>query len=527
VPLIALLLLPAALGAQAAQRGKATYDRWCAGCHGDTGKGDGVAAAHMLPRPRDFSRGVYKIRTTASGEIPTDADLRHVVDEGMPGTAMPEWKSLLSEQERDDVVAYLKSFSTFFSTPAKAVAFSKAAGGDDDATIASGRETFRKLECFKCHGDDGRGNGKSAPTLTDDWDHPIRAADLTQRWNFRGGSTVEQIYARMRTGLDGTPMPSFAEAVEQKLITDEQLWHVARYVHSLSPDAPPVREVIRARIAERLPASPDDSAWNAAERYWVPTVGQVIQKPRWFTPTVTGVWVQAMHDGRQLALRLSWTDPSRSPDPAWDEWLGRIRTTVDTADGAVAAAQAPDRLTMQWAPPLADASERPYFLGGSTKRPVQAWRWSSTPDQLELGLERGLGTFAAAATTGAAMPAHRATYDAGQWRLQVVRALRAGDTTRSIAFAPGHAVPLALRVADGSNGEDDVRAAVSTWYAVHLDEPTPAVTYAAPAATVLLSAGLGMLLVVRAQRREREQHPEAVAPPGTSIDPDTPSVART
>ena len=82
-----------------------------------------------------------------------------------------------------------------------------------------------------------------------------------------------------------------------------------------------------------------------------------------------------------------------------------------------------------------------------------------------------------------------------------MRALRAGDSTRAPAFAAGRAVPLAIQVADGSNGEDGVRAAVSAWYAVHLDEPTPARVYAAPAATAILTAGLGLLLVARAQRR--------------------------
>ena len=494
--------------------GRAVYERWCAGCHGDTGAGDGPAAATMLPRPRDFTRAVYKIRTTASGEIPTDADLLHVIDEGMPGTAMPGWKSRLSEEERRAVVAYLESLSDFFATgtPAKALALGQAPDGGD-AAIASGRETYRKLECWKCHGQAGRGDGTSAPTLTDDWDHPIRAADLTQRWSFRGGATVEAIYARLRTGLDGTPMPSFADAIEGGLITDAQLWNVARYVHSLSPEPPAVREVIRARLVTTLPASPDDSAWRSADRYWIPTVGQVIVRPRWFTPTVSGVWVQAMHDGRRLALRLAWHDPSRSPAPAWDEWLQRVATTVSDADGAVATTQGPDRLTLQWAPVVGDGSERPYFLGGSARRPVQVWRWTSAPDRVETGLERGLGSFAPAkvdTTTNAATNtaagdaiAHRATFAEGEWRLQLVRALRPSDTTRATRFTPGRAVPLALRVSDGSNGEDDRRGAVSTWYAVHLDVPTPAVAYAAPAATVLLTAGLGTLLVVRAQRRER------------------------
>jgi len=127
---------------------------------------------------------------------------------------------------------------------------------------------------------------------------------------------------------------------------------------------------------------------------------------------------------------------------------------------------------------------------------------------MAVGLERGLGTFAPAAGVAAAdSVAHRATFADGEWRLQVVRVLRTADTTRAVPFTLGRAVPMALRVADGSNGEDDRRTAVSTWYAVHLDEPTPAVVYAAPAATVLLTAGLGMLLVVRAQRREREAGP--------------------
>jgi mono/diheme cytochrome c family protein len=500
--------LVAALAAPAhAQPGKATYDKWCSGCHGDTGAGDGVAASTMLPRPRDFTKAVYKIRTTASGEIPTDADLMKIVDEGMPGTAMPEWKSRLSDQERADVIAYIKSFSNFFKTQkATALSIGKAPSVSD-AVIADGRKTYEKLECFKCHGQAGRGDGRSAPTLKDDWQHPIRAADLAERWKFRGGSSIEAIYTRLRTGIDGTPMPSLADVLEQKLATDEQIWHLAAYVQSLSPESPPVREVVRAALVTALPASPDDSAWNRAERYWIPTVGQIIAKPRWFAPTVDGVWVQAMHDGRRLALRLAWHDPSRSPEPAWDEWLGRVAQTMTDADGPVATAQGPDRITLQWATTPADDAERPYFLGGSTRRPVHVWRWASAADapagRVEVGTARGLGTFAAAAAGDpAAAVTSAARFENGEWRLQLVRALRAGDSTKAPAFAAGHAVPLAIQVADGSNGEDGVRGAVSTWYAVHLDEPTPARVYAAPAATALLTAGLGMLLVVRAQRRE-------------------------
>jgi DMSO reductase family type II enzyme heme b subunit len=157
---------------------------------------------------------------------------------------------------------------------------------------------------------------------------------------------------------------------------------------------------------------------------------------------------------------------------------------------------------VQWPLRGGDDTERPYFLSGDARRPVRLWRWTSAPDRLEVGTAKGVGTFTA--TSGDDSVSHAARYDAGQWRLQLVRALHPRDTTAGPVFAPGRAVPIVFFVADGSNGEDDVRGAVSTWYAVHLDVPTPPRVYAAPAITVLLTAGLGMLLVTRAQRRESE-----------------------
>ncbi|MDQ3698783.1 MAG: c-type cytochrome [Gemmatimonadota bacterium] len=487
-------------------RGKAVYDKWCAGCHGDAGAGDGDAAAYMLPRPRDFTRGVYQIRTTASGELPTDADIRRVVDDGMPGTSMPGWRAKLSESERADVVAYIKSFSRDFArAPAASpspVSIGDAPGAGDEA-IAEGAAVYKQLECFKCHGEHGRGDGQSAPTLADDWDHPVPAADLTTSWRFNGGSTVEQIYTRLRTGLDGTPMPSFSDVVDSEIITDEQLWRVAQYVRSLSPERPPeVREVIRAERAESaLPTGPADSAWLEVEAHYVPLVAQIIVRPRWFAPMVDGVWVQAMHDGRSLALRLTWHDRSRSPDPAWDEWLGRVRTAMTDADGALPEQQGSDLFVVQFPPSFAEDAERPYFLGGSQRRPVYLWRWWSAPERLEEGTSAGLGNFTALGAASAVT--HEARYERGQWQLQLTRPFSAADTARSPSFVTGHALPIAFYVADGSNGEDAQRGSVSSWFAIYLDVPTPPRVYIAPIVTMLLTAVLGTVVVTQAQRRER------------------------
>ena len=501
--LLATAMPPYRLIAQeggSAAPGKAVYEKWCAGCHGDNGDGFGEAAAFMLPRPRDFTRGDYQVRTTASGELPTDADIRRIVDDGMPGTAMPGWRERLTPSERADVVAYLKGFSRFFEGASpEPIAFSGAPGRSAEG-IEEGARVYQELECFRCHGAQGRGDGASAPTLTDDWDVPTRAADLSEYWYFNGGGTVEEIYYRLQTGLNGTPMPSFTDVIESGIITEDQLWRLAQYVRSLGPEREPgVRSVIRARLADgALPAGPSDSAWEDVEPAYVPMVGQIIVAPRWFAPTVDGIWVQAVHDGERVALRLTWNDPSRSPDPDWQEWLDRVAATMTDADGPVPTTQGPDRVQVQFPQRLSDGMERPYFLGGDSRRPAYVWRWLSEPDGVEEGLGTGLDRFAP--FTGSSAVTHAASFTDGAWTVQYTRALAAADTS-ALAFVAGRAMPIAFYAADGSNGEGEVRGAVSAWYQLYLDVPTPPSAYVAPVLVTLLTAGLGVVVIVRAQRR--------------------------
>src|SRR5206468_10159418 len=100
---------PRSLAAQDTTAGRVVYVKWCAGCHGDGGAGDGPAAAYMLPRPRNFTGGLYKIRTTASGQLPTDADLLRAIDEGLPGSAMPGSRARPTTPPRRKVTAALET----------------------------------------------------------------------------------------------------------------------------------------------------------------------------------------------------------------------------------------------------------------------------------------------------------------------------------------------------------------------------------------------------------------------------------
>ncbi len=504
VAAIVLLPPPASLSAQDVERGKALYDQWCAGCHGETGAGDGEAAAFMLPRPRDFTGAVYQIRTTASGELPTDDDLRRVIDRGMPGTTMPGWEDRLSGSERDDVVAHIKSFSRFFEDEApQPISIGRAPRVTDEG-LAEGRRLFEQdLECVRCHGDGGRGDGTSAPEQTDDWGFPIRPADLSENWNFNGGGSVEDIYMRLRTGLDGTPMPSQSDAIEAEFITEEQLWRTAQYVRSLSPEEPPaVRDVIRAaRIEGNLPAAPQDAAWEQAEPYYVPLVGQIIVKPRWFAPAVDGIWVQALHNGESLAVKLTWHDQTASPDADWDIYFQGVVQAMTDVDGPHMSEQGPDRMGVQFPLRLTEGLELPYFLAGGSQRPVYALQWTSSPDEIHEGTAAGLGTFSA--SSGASELTHAAAFADGEWQLTFTRPLAPVDSTQALTLVTGRPIPIGFFAADGTSGEDHIRGAVSAWYSIYLDVPTPPSVYVAPLIAALLTAALGMLVVRRAQQRER------------------------
>jgi mono/diheme cytochrome c family protein len=117
----ALALAFTSIGPALAQapNGKAIYDAKCVECHGKTGKGDGPAAAMLVPRPRDFTTGKYKIRTTESGTGPADEDVIQSIRQGLYGSAMPAWDRILSDQEISAVAAYVRSLAprTLAPTP--------------------------------------------------------------------------------------------------------------------------------------------------------------------------------------------------------------------------------------------------------------------------------------------------------------------------------------------------------------------------------------------------------------------------
>jgi mono/diheme cytochrome c family protein len=207
------------------------YRRYCAGCHGELGDGNGENAIWLDPKPRDFTMAIFKCRSTLTGTLPTDEDLFNTIGRGLTNSNMPIW-NVFSNQQRADLVAFIKTFSPRWQ---------KEKAGDPIKippepavtieSISHGKALFTKLECWKCHGPEGKGDGPSASTLTDSKDNPIRPYDFAAGKNdsrFKCGSTNADVYKIFITGVDGTPMPSFADVIQPN-----DAWDLVHFLRTL------------------------------------------------------------------------------------------------------------------------------------------------------------------------------------------------------------------------------------------------------------------------------------------------------
>ena len=210
------------------EAGRQLYYRYCWGCHGARGNGDGENAPYLNILPRNFVLGAFKCRSTPTGTLPLDSDLFSTLKRGINFSNMPNW-SALTDQQRADLVAFIKTFSPRWKTekPGDAIQV-PAEPALSVASIKHGSELFQKLECWKCHGQEGRGDGPSASTLTDSNDQPIRPYNFTSDNRSKCGKTNQDLYKIFMTGLDGTPMPSFADVIKP-----EDAWDLVHFLRTL------------------------------------------------------------------------------------------------------------------------------------------------------------------------------------------------------------------------------------------------------------------------------------------------------
>ena len=494
------------------EAGEQIYLQRCAHCHGVEGDGVGASTDVVYPKPRDFTSGVYKFRThheTEEGNwLAADSDIARSIREGLHGSSMPGWETVLSGQQIDQLVHYIKTFADVFEEdmPGPELSFANEVPSSPES-IAKGKEVFETvLECHTCHGTDGRGNGEEALAgLEDDWGHRIWPANLTKPWTYRGGSGRRDIFRNISLGIAGTPMPPFAdpdplaEAREtddpeekqeiEALVRElrEDIWHTVNYVQSLwtYPQQPEVKATLTAkRVDGALPMSSDDAAWQEAPVNYYPLVGQVIQEPRLFAPMTVGVELQALHNGEEIAFRLVWDDRTDSKPGESDE----METYVDA-------------IALQFSSKPLSGMEKPYFLMGDASYPTDLWYWRNDPGAAVLIQTQGARSFQVGDNAGGLVS--QGQLDNGQYRLVIQRALQTEQTDTEVQFPIGAFIPFSVTGWDGSNGEfGGYKRTVMAWYNLYL-EPEPS---KAPLYLLLVGIGFGLIVEFSALFVTRKNH---------------------
>jgi len=196
-------------------------------------------AARLSVPPTSFLAGVYKLRSTPTGSIPTDEDLFTTVTRGVHGTPMLPWAEL-HEEERWALVYHLESLSVRFreERPARPVRIPPPPA-EDDSLRATGRRLYATLQCAACHGERGKADGPGAEMYRRQGaGRDVRIRDFS-RGRFIRGTEMQDIFLTLRVGLEGTPMASY------DALADGDLWALAAYVRSL----------IRERPVQDLPAA--------------------------------------------------------------------------------------------------------------------------------------------------------------------------------------------------------------------------------------------------------------------------------
>lgn len=527
--LIAAILVCAAERAQARapdpgtekqrEAGKALYMKKCSQCHGEAGDGKDVGTEFFRPLPRDFTSGAFKVRTTGSGELPTDTDLKSIIKRGMPHTGMPAWPQF-SDEELANLAYYIKTFNADFADSVNLTApleFGKAPAFSQESANR-GRKVYEENKCLDCHGAKGRGDGESGPTLKDDMGQFMRPADLTKRWTFRGGPTREDIYRTFMTGLNGTPMPSYASAIEKM----EDRWALVDYVYSLYPsDKAPYASVV---VAERIPGTLDPAKgrdlFKDAAPALFPVVGQVIEGKRNFFPAVDAVEVRAVYDSTRIAIMVSWHD--MSPDrQGSNSPLTKAQGLAPVA-GAAAAGSVADSAASKPAEGVADANAnaagtvsdavsiqlplnnpegvaKPYFLFGDSRNPAEVWFQDLAKGAGERFIGKGDGNLA---PDGAFET--KSGYADGEWWVTLVRPRNDG---KRLTLDPGAFVPIAFSVWDGFGGETGSARGITSWYNLFLKpagEGSPLVPASKSAAGILLAELAAIWLIRRRMRATRK-----------------------
>ncbi|MBI4455297.1 MAG: c-type cytochrome [Acidobacteria bacterium] len=489
--------------------GKQTYEKNCSPCHGLTGDGQGTAAYLLYPKPRNFVLAKFRLVSTWD-YTPTDEDLFRTLSRGMPGSAMPSWAHL-TEETRWALVHYIR---TFAQNPIKIGPDHQPTGVSDTPTghiqvppeppdtaeaKLHGRQLF-VTSCAGCHGPLGKGDGQQEQEDSEGF--PLRPRDLTAGV-FKGSPESQEVYKRVVAGLPGSPMPASLH------LYGKDAWDVVHFVRSLSSDEQRSHmEMKRFRITatrvKQLPNHPDDGMWRST-----PSVNLHLMPLWWRDNRPEILTVQALHDGKEIAIQLVWPDSTHDhtamrPQDFRDAAAAEFSLTSDPPffgmGGEASHAQAvniwmwkserqadlepafqdldkvypnigidsyPNLLRSPLEQPTRRAltleSDPAFVTGWGAKNIVSDPTRKSPVEDLAA---RGFGTLKARPMVDQQVNAS-GVYTTGSYRV-VLRRTLGGKGRDSVSIRPGATIPVAFAVWDGSAADRDGKKSITIWQDLYI-----------------------------------------------------------
>jgi len=533
------------------EAGKRVYFTKCVWCHGVDGAGDGPGADRLWPRPRNFNQGTFKIRHTASGELPLfDAkkpipgqnDLFETVTHGLPGSAMPPWEGILTEEQRLQVLSFVttelvkdRKFTDKQSESQTILELGNLKPiPATEESLKRGAELIVEKKCVECHGAEGRGDG-NAFNLKDDWGFSIQPANWHKCWNFRGSRqdpyNVKNIFRTFSTGVNGTPMPSFADNT-----TVDERWHIANFVNSLCEreadgtplsidpltDKPKVNFVLSSGVVEgEISADPENEMWTKRARRIIAMGGQITHKPRNFVNRIDDIWMKSVYNDKDVAFMFQWDDRTKSVAEGKLPWPPTaVNIDIKEQDpktgeeGSIASHQNNytvynDAVAMQTAVKWKElpAPIKPRYLFGSNEEyPVDIMKWEADGS---LRAFKGTGwdkDFEERDNYEESSKLLFSEWKNGQWTVIIQRPLgnkKDQDYDEDTFFEMGQYIPTVFFAWDGHNGDAGRKMAVSAFYYTFLEPPTPREAYIYP---IVIAFGVvlleGWVLTRRSNKRK-------------------------
>ena len=333
------------------RQGKEYYFKLCVHCHGEEGEGDGGASKHIFPQPRELSQGVFKFHATQTNTLPLDEDIVRTIKQGIPGTAMPAWDDILSDEIINSIVKFIKTFSVRFGmeVPGRKIAISMEPPFDS-LSIAYGKKIYKELRCEKCHGENGSKEGELSKTLKTFRGTNWFVYDLRRKNFYKAGSSGSDIYRTLATGLDGSPMNAY------DYISDFERWHLVHFLqslHSIKKDETfsAVNEIISKGIDRPITLHLEESIWEKALE--IPISIRPLRARR---NPVSHLTIRSVHNKKKIAIKIKWEDPT--PDNILNN-------------------NYVDQSAIQFAVDDSDIEDSPFYGMGEKRKIVNIWHWKA------------------------------------------------------------------------------------------------------------------------------------------------------